>query len=146
MITYLKYVKVCYEKRVVTNCSPCPSCIRQDLLCSCREKFCNTRTISPAAGFLQVLHVMLSQEAMGVVETNICQGKVCLIPSDSRWTAQVIPCEILSSLTLHAWPPKQGTDQSFPLETLNTTTCMTVSQEGWSLRDKRWSFQICLAN
>lgn len=84
MITYLKYVKVCYEKRVVTNCSPCPSCIRQDLLCSCREKFCNTRTISPAAGFLQVLHVMLSQEAMGVVETNICQGKVCLIPSDSR--------------------------------------------------------------
>lgn len=35
----------------------------------------NTRTISPAADYLQVLHVMLSQEAMGAVEIKACWGE-----------------------------------------------------------------------
>ena len=49
-------------------------------------------------------------------------GEVCLILTESRWTAQVILCEIPSSLT----PQKQGTDQSFPPKRLNTTMPMTV--------------------
>lgn len=30
MMTYLNYAKVCYEKTMVTNHFPCPSCIRQE--------------------------------------------------------------------------------------------------------------------
>lgn len=72
MITYLKYVKVCYEKRMITNCFPCSSCRRQDLVCGCGEKLSNTRPVSQAAGYLQVLHVMASQATMGAAEKNPC--------------------------------------------------------------------------
>lgn len=75
MITYSKYVKVCYEKRTVTNCSPCRSYIKQELLCSCREKLSNARMISLPVGYLQVLHVMMSPEAMAEIETNTCQDE-----------------------------------------------------------------------
>lgn len=75
MITYSKYVKVYYEKRTVTNCSPCRSYIKQELLCSCREKLSNARMISLPVGYLQVLHVMMSPEAMAEIETNTCQDE-----------------------------------------------------------------------
>lgn len=62
---------------MTANCSPCSLCRRQDLLCSCGEKLCNTKPVSQAAGYLQVLHVMVSQEAMAVAETNPCGDKQC---------------------------------------------------------------------
>lgn len=38
-----KICKVFYEERMITNCTPCSSCRRQDLACSCGEKSFLTR-------------------------------------------------------------------------------------------------------
>jgi len=40
-----------------------------------KTRLSNTRMVSLAAGYLQELHIMLSQEAMGTVETNTCRDE-----------------------------------------------------------------------
>lgn len=106
MITYLKYAKICYKKRMTANCSPCSSCRRQDLACSCGEKLHNTKPVSQAAGYLQVLHVMVTQDGMAVSETNPCGDKQCvwfsLKAEQPRWPhVRTCPASCSATETRH---------------------------------------------
>lgn len=91
---------------MITNCTPCFSCRRQDLACSCGEKLPNTRPVSQAAGYPQVLHVMVSQEK-AVAETNPCAGEKCAWFSlkageQSRWSSvRTCPALCLATETRH---------------------------------------------
>lgn len=151
MITYLKYVKVYYEKRMITNCSPCSSCRRQDLECGCGEKLSNTRPVSQAADYLKVLHVMVSQEVTGAAETNPCGDEErCAWFSlkagqQPRWSCvRSHPASCSARETTYR--SELSIKESEHYDANDCHLSQDACQEGWSLQDKGWISQIHLAS
>lgn len=105
---------------MIANCSPCSSCRRQVLVCTCGEKLSNTRPVSQAAGYLQVLQVMKQWQWLRQTHVEIrsvfgSPWKQANSPGDPVW----------EPVQPHAGPQKPDPDQSFPSKRLNTMMQMS---------------------